>query len=47
MAWKNDQVSGVETEKILELARKCLSVEGDFVELGVIREIRRYCWLVC
>lgn len=34
MAWKNDQVSGVETEKILELARKCLSVEGDFVELG-------------
>ena len=34
MAWKNDQVSKDETEKILELARECLGVEGDFVEMG-------------
>ena len=34
MAWKNDQVSEKETAKILELARKCLNVEGDFVEMG-------------
>lgn len=34
MVWKNDQVSASETEKILEIARKCLMVEGDFVELG-------------
>lgn len=34
MAWKNDQVSLEETEKILELAREAVSREGDFVELG-------------
>lgn len=34
MVWKNDQVSKLETEKILELARESLSCEGDFVELG-------------
>ena len=34
MAWKNDQVSERETAKILELARTCLKMEGDFVELG-------------
>lgn len=34
MAWKNDQVSDVETEKILSIARKCLVIDGDFVELG-------------
>ena len=34
MTWKNDQVSEVETEKILELAALCLRVEGDFVEMG-------------
>jgi O-methyltransferase len=34
MPWKNDQVSEKETEKILALARKCLSVEGDYVEFG-------------
>ena len=34
MTWKNDQVSEAETEKILELARKCLAGTGDFVELG-------------
>ena len=34
MVWKNDQVSERETEKILELARKCLEVEGDYVEFG-------------
>ena len=37
MTWKNDQVSELETEKILEIARKCLLVEGDFVELGCYR----------
>ena len=34
MPWKNDQVSERETEKILALARECLSVEGDYVEFG-------------
>lgn len=34
MTWNNDQVSRLETEKNLELAKKCLGVEGDFVELG-------------
>ena len=34
MTWKNDQVSEIETEKILELASECLKVEGDFVEMG-------------
>lgn len=34
MIWKNDQVSALETEKIIEIARKCLAVEGDYVELG-------------
>lgn len=34
MVWKNDQVSEKETEEILKVARGCLAVEGDFVELG-------------
>ncbi len=34
MSFKNDQVSEVETEKILALARECLKVPGDFVEMG-------------
>ncbi len=34
MAWNNDQVSRTETDKILEFARNCLTVSGDFVELG-------------
>lgn len=34
MAWKNDQVSVEETEKIIEIAGECLVVRGDFVELG-------------
>lgn len=34
MPWKNDQVSELETEKIIELARNQLSCQGDFVELG-------------
>ena len=34
MSWKNDQVSEKETVRILELARKCLGVSGDYVELG-------------
>ena len=34
MTWKNDQVSEKETERILELARECLAVSGDYVEMG-------------
>ena len=34
MAFKNDQVSEGETEKIIELAKKALESEGDFVEMG-------------
>ena len=34
MVWKNDQVSGSETEKIIEIAKEQLNVQGDFVELG-------------
>ena len=34
MVFKNDQVTELETAKIIEMARKCLSCPGDFVELG-------------
>ena len=34
MPWKNEQVSRLETEKIIELARRCLKIQGDYVELG-------------
>ena len=34
MSWHNDQVSDLETKKILSTAKDCLAVEGDFVELG-------------
>lgn len=34
MVWKNEQVSEAETEEIMRLAEKALSVEGDYVELG-------------
>ncbi len=34
MAWRNDQVSELETQKIIEIARECLSLPGDFVEMG-------------
>ncbi len=34
MAWKNDQVSEKETEEIIRLARECLAVDGDYVEMG-------------
>lgn len=34
MSWKNDQVTKKETEEIIDLAKKALGVEGDFVELG-------------
>lgn len=34
MSWKNDQVSSVETQKILDIARSHLNSEGDFVEFG-------------
>ncbi len=34
MPWKNDQVSELETTKIIEMARECLSVYGDYVEFG-------------
>ena len=34
MVWNNDQVSREETECILEKAKNCLELPGDFVELG-------------
>ena len=34
MSWKNDQVTEGETAKILEIARECLALSGDFVEMG-------------
>ena len=34
MSWKNDQVSEKETARILECAKECLNVPGDFVEMG-------------
>ena len=34
MTFRNDQVSQVETEKIVELARAYIRLEGDFVEMG-------------
>ena len=34
MSWKNDQVSEIETRKIVELAKSCLELDGDFVEMG-------------
>ena len=34
MVWKNMQVTEKETERILQLARECLKVPGDFVEMG-------------
>ncbi len=34
MVWKNDQVNEKETAEILKIARECLEVEGDFVEMG-------------
>lgn len=37
MTWRNDQVSERETRKILKIARECLRVPGDFVEMGCFR----------
>ena len=34
MVWKNEQVSEGETRYILDAARECIGVVGDFVELG-------------
>lgn len=34
MAWKNDQVSEKDTDRIIELAKSVLNVEGDYVEFG-------------
>ena len=34
MVWKNDQVSELETARIVALAKECLVVFGDYVELG-------------
>ena len=34
MSFRNDQVSELETEKIIALAREKLSCEGDYVEMG-------------
>lgn len=53
MAFRNDQVSEKETEKILALAREMSSYEGDFVELGcykgdtslLLAEIGKKLWI--
>lgn len=57
MPWKNDQVSELETKKIIEIAQKCLDFEGDFVELGcykgdtslliaeILRDMDKKLWL--
>ena len=37
MAWKNDQVSEKETAFILSVARGCLGLSGDYVEMGCYR----------
>lgn len=37
MSWKNDQVTKEETDKIINLAKDALNVEGDFVELGCFK----------
>lgn len=34
MVWKNDQVSREETQKIVNIAKECLAVNGDYVEMG-------------
>ena len=34
MSWKNDQVTKEETDKIINLAKDALNVDGDFVEFG-------------
>ena len=34
MTWNNDQVNEKETNKIIELVRGCLRLDGDVVELG-------------
>lgn len=34
MVWRNDQVSQMETKKIIDLAKDALLVDGDFVEFG-------------
>ena len=34
MSWKNDQVTKEETNRIINLAKVCLEVPGDYVELG-------------
>ena len=37
MSWKNDQVTKEETDRIIDLAKVCLEVPGDYVELGCYR----------
>lgn len=37
VAWGNDQVSELETAKILELLSSCLEIPGDVVEFGCYR----------
>ncbi len=34
MSWRNEQVSKLENEKLLMVARDCLEIKGDFVEFG-------------
>ena len=44
MSWKNDQVSEAETAKILAVARECLVLSGDFVEMGCYRGDTSVMW---
>ncbi len=34
MGWRNDQVGEKETGEIIRIARECLEIKGDFVEMG-------------
>lgn len=37
MSFRNEQVSPKETQKIVELAQKCIIFDGDYVEMGCYR----------
>ena len=42
MTWKNDQITEQDTQKILELAKSALQIEGDFVDSVAIRATPLY-----
>lgn len=41
----NDQITNQETATILELAKQCLTLPGDFVELGCYKGKPRSYWV--